>query len=282
MFKGIFNPIWKTKDHKKRMEIARYMQSITDQNKLKKIVLEAPLFATKFIAVTAITDDRILMDIVAKETLSDIQAEAIKKIKDQKMLADQILNNVINGSLAEVALGCITDQNELLRIALGAGDKGIATMAGSKITDAELKKQLQQEPEPALAESASGKARGKPEQVVKQEPEKKIPEKRIPEKWEFLRFRCSECQQEIHLEDGYNETPIFLCKCGKSNQRKWQIVEHQYSIIDQRLTYVLICPVCYKLREYAGPSCHLDMCSCSQHIKEHNDGIPVNIRQSGW
>ena len=276
MFKEIFNPIWKTKDHMKRVEIISYIQTVKDQNKLKKIALEAPLFITKSIAVSAITDDRILMEIVAKETMSDIRAEAVKKIKDQKMLADQILNKSITDDLAEVALGRITDQNELLRIALGAGDKGIAKKAGSKITDAKLEKQLPQELQPAR-EDASGQEAGKTEQVTEQEPEK-----RIPEKWEFLRFLCSECQQEIHLEDGYNEIPVFLCKCGKSNQTKWQIVEHEYSIIDQRLTYVLICPVCFKLREYAGPSCHLDMCSCGQDVKAHNDGIPVNIRPSGW
>ena len=288
---GIFGPIWMTRSERKTDKAVAFVRSITDQDLLKTIVFEAPLRRVKEAAMQAINDDSILMEIATTVELGNfVQDYAVAQIKDQQVLADllmekgafdgpkeaavsRITDQHILADLAMKDLGRrttairprnglydfrwrafhkITDQNELLRVAKGAADESIARDAGNKITDEALRELLP-----------------KPKE-----------EKRIPEEWEFLRFQCSQCHRELVYEDGYNDVPYFRCDCKETNKSNWETVRVDTSII--RSTYVLLCPVCYKLRESAGPSCHIGYCTCGDSVRHSSNSVPMHVKQTGW
>ncbi len=308
---GLFKPIWmigyqydyynlrkkkyrQKRYRRKREQAYAYIQGLTDQDLIKKIALEAPCQSVRAKAIEKIDDDRILLEISTdKKTSNYIQEAAVANIKDQTLLSELLMSDNAYEDTKKAALENITDQdiladlamkdlgrsttakrpsgffdfrnpalhkindqNALLKVALGASDKLIAHSAAYKITDENIKAKLP----------------------------KKVEKKRIPEEWEYRRYQCTKCRQELIFTDGFKDEPWFHCGCSgckEPNNPNWEIIRTDKSIVDLNITYVLICPTCHKSRKYAGLILHLKNCTCGFFGSTQN-AVPVHLMQSGW
>ncbi len=116
---GIFDPVWKTKDHRKEDKAAAAVRKISYPAKLLEIALTAPLEAVRCEAVRQISDPAVLSVIAVNASERTVQYEAIRRIRNQKLLYGIMMSDsvFIKRETEETAFRQINDQDLLFRIA---------------------------------------------------------------------------------------------------------------------------------------------------------------------
>lgn len=96
---GLFRPIWMTNKRTKDDEAAAAVRKITDQNKLKRIAMEAPRYAAAFAAIEGIDDEELLFEFArfgglpTKVSWFSIKPAAMRRISRQDLL-EKILESI--------------------------------------------------------------------------------------------------------------------------------------------------------------------------------------------
>ena len=133
-----FKPAWKSKNERRAI---RAVKRITNEEKLKKIVIELPRNSeVSAEALKKIYDQEFLKKRATEHSYFRAREAAIENITDQEFLKEIVLNYRIynsNTTVYEKAIENITDQEFLKEIAVGLGDYRyeICLSAAKSITD---------------------------------------------------------------------------------------------------------------------------------------------------
>lgn len=131
---GFFEADWLIDDTNKLHRALSSVESIKEQEqeKLKRVVLEAPRQEVRAAAMRKLSDSAILAELAKTMPQSDVRRQAVVKITDQSVVAD-VAENDENIVVRNAAIETLTDQAALRRIAVNEKEKDLILLAISKL-----------------------------------------------------------------------------------------------------------------------------------------------------
>lgn len=115
---GVFEPLWKTDNIQKKEEAVKAVSQITDEQKLRNVVLQAPLSEVSMAALEKISDPRILKEIILAESPAfEIKHAAVSRLSDPADLAEIAVQRKAYPADGD-AIAMLDDEEMLFRIAM--------------------------------------------------------------------------------------------------------------------------------------------------------------------